>query len=105
MENTYQINIPATTANLGLGFDSMGMALGKYLEIEAKLADEWSFEYDQEDLAGLPNNNQNLLAQAAIYTAEQYEKEMPALAVRMASDVPLARGMGSSSSAIVAGIG
>lgn len=100
----FTISVPATTANLGLGFDSMGMALVKYLTIQAELSDTWSFTYTQEALEVLPADERNLVCQTAQQVAAKYQKTMPALAIEMTSDIPLTHGQGSSSSAIVAGI-
>lgn len=103
---TYEVSfqIPATSANLGLGFDSMGVALQKYLTIQAKKSDHWQFTYDQEALKVLPVDEKNLVAKTAIQVAEEYGQDMPALHVHMTSEIPLTHGLGSSSSAIVAGI-
>lgn len=101
-----KLKIPATSANLGLGFDSMGVAVDKFLTIEAVESEEsqWSFTFLDEPLKVLPSDQSNLVAQTALQVAEKYGKEMPALKVSMASTIPLAHGLGSSSSAIVAGI-
>lgn len=96
--------IPATSANLGLGFDSIGVALNKYLYIDAREYEKWEFEYETEDLNVLPNDQTNFLAEAAISIAKEYGKTMPSLYIKMASEIPLSHGLGSSSSAIVAGI-
>ncbi|XJS10131.1 homoserine kinase [Aerococcaceae bacterium WGS1372] len=98
------IKIPATSANLGLGFDSMGLAISKYLYLDASLSSKWQFEYKQDDLAQLPSGEMNLVAKTAKAIAQRFNKEMPALKVIMTSEIPLTHGLGSSSSAIVGGI-
>lgn len=100
----FKIKIPATSANLGLGFDSMGVAVDLFLTIEAQEAEQWNFHYASEALEILPNGEDNLVYQAAQHIAEKYGKELPGIEVSMDSDIPLAHGLGSSSSAIVAGI-
>lgn len=100
----FKIKIPATTANLGLGFDSMGMALQKFLFISAEPAEKWRFHFLDQSLNILPRGEDNLLAKTAIQVAERYGKVMPSLEVEMASEIPLTHGLGSSSSAIVAGV-
>ena len=94
-----RIKVPATSANLGPGFDSVGVALNKYLEIEVLgPSQSWLVEHDLGP--SIPSDEKNLLLDVALQVA-------PALApqkVRMVSDIPLARGLGSSSSVIVAGI-
>lgn len=102
--NNITFKIPATSANLGLGFDSMGIAVDKFLTISAKPATNWSISFHQEALKKLPNDEHNLVIQTAQQVAEQFQQKMQPLAIEMASDIPLAHGLGSSSSAVVAGI-
>lgn len=93
-----KIRIPATSANIGPGFDSVGVALSRYLTIEAiEPAEDWFIEHD---LPYVPNDKYNLL----IKTALKVKPNLPPYRMKMTSDIPLARGLGSSSSVIVAGI-
>ncbi|MEY8461977.1 homoserine kinase [Streptococcus merionis] len=95
-----QIRVPATSANIGPGFDSMGVALSKYLTIEIleQASDnEWFIEHD---LPFVPDDEHNLL----IKTALKIKPDLQPHRLKMTSDIPLARGLGSSSSVIVAGI-
>ncbi|MBG9982915.1 homoserine kinase [Aerococcaceae bacterium DSM 111020] len=100
----FTIQIPATSANLGLGFDSMGIALEKFLTIEAEESSEWMVEFLDSELEVLPTDETNIVFRAAEYLAQAYEQTMPKLSIKMASEIPLTHGLGSSSSAIVAGI-
>lgn len=102
--NKCQLKIPATSANLGLGFDSMGVAVSKFLYIDSAVNSKWEFEFGQEFLKVLPDDESNIVAETAIHIAKQYNKRMPNLHIKMDSEIPLTRGLGSSSSAIVAGI-
>lgn len=99
-----QFKVPASSANLGPGFDSIGIALEKFLYIEAHENDVWHVEFKDEFLEVLPDDDSNLVVQTAIGTARKYDKEMPPLKISMGSEIPLTHGMGSSASAIVAGI-
>ena len=101
-----QINlrIPATSANLGLGFDSIGVAVTKFLKIKAYENAEFKVEFLNSDLDILPPGEDNLVISTAKSIARKYNKEMPPVRVEMDSEIPLAHGLGSSSSAIVAGI-
>lgn len=93
-----KITVPATSANLGPGFDSVGVALSKYLTIEVLGPTEaW---YIEHDLDLVPTDQENLL----LKTALQIKADLPPHRLKMTSDIPLARGLGSSSSVIVAGI-
>ncbi len=98
------IKIPATSANLGLGFDSIGVAVDKFLTITARPAEAWHFNFKSKELEVLPADEENMVVGMAQYVARQYDLEMPPLEIDMASDIPLAHGLGSSSSALVAGM-
>lgn len=101
---TQQFKVPASSANLGPGFDSIGIALEKFLYIEAHPSDAWHVVFKDEYLKVLPDDESNLVVRTAIDTAAKYDKEMPPLKVYMGSEIPLTHGMGSSASAIIAGI-
>lgn len=93
-----KITVPATSANIGPGFDSVGVAVSKYLTIEvAEVSDVWEV---QHQLDGLPTDKDNLLIQTAL----RVKSDLQPHKLIMTSDIPLARGLGSSSSVIVAGI-
>lgn len=102
---SWVIHVPATTANLGAGFDSIGVALNLYLTLEAELSEEWEFIPLSDGMDDLPSGKANLIYKIAYQVANQlgYD-EVPACRVKMTSDIPLARGLGSSATAIVAGI-
>ena len=94
-----KIIVPATSANVGPGFDSVGIAVTRYLTIEVlEPADVWLIEHDLG--AGIPTDEKNLLLQTAL----SISTDMQPHRIKMTSEVPLARGLGSSSSVIVAGI-
>ena len=94
-----RITVPATSANVGPGFDSVGIAVSKYLTIDVLEAQEnWWIEHDLGE--EIPSDEENLLLQTALQVAP----DMPPHRLKMTSEVPLARGLGSSSSVIVAGI-
>lgn len=94
-----KIIVPATSANIGPGFDSVGVAVSKYLTIEILGPSEsWYIEHDLEK--HIPRDERNLL----IRTALGIKPDLQPHRLSMKSDIPLARGLGSSSSVIVAGI-
>ena len=94
-----KIIVPATSANVGPGFDSVGIAVTRYLTIEVlEPADAWFIEHDLG--AGIPTDEKNLLLSTALSIAPAIQPHH----IKMTSEVPLARGLGSSSSVIVAGI-
>lgn len=73
----FSVTVPGSTANLGPGFDSVGMALSRYLKLTVFESDKWSFEAETETVAGIPAGTDNLIYQVAKRTADLYGKEMP----------------------------
>lgn len=96
--------VPATSANLGPGFDSFGIALKLYNKFEAELADSWEVELEGEGVEYLRRDVGNLVAQAMkeVFTFAGHP-ELKAH-VWCFNKVPTGNGLGSSSSAIVGGI-
>lgn len=102
------IKVPATTANLGPGFDSFGLALSLYNQFSFKaaniasitIADNCTVDMSKLDLT--PNNN--LIYKAFQYYFEQQQQPPPIVQITVESHIPLARGLGSSSTAIAAGL-
>ncbi|WP_020059722.1 homoserine kinase [Bacillus sp. 123MFChir2] len=100
----FTIRVPASTANLGPGFDSIGLAVSKYLTVDVFSHSIWECTAKTTVLQGIPKDEKNLLIQTARMTATRYNKELPYCHLHLDSDIPLARGLGSSASAIIAGI-
>lgn len=97
------VQAPATTANLGPGFDCLGMAVGLYNTVELKRADEPDVQIEGRGADKLPTDENNLIYRAAAMLAEQVG--LPGhWHLRQHNEIPLASGMGSSSAAIVAGL-
>lgn len=98
------VKVPASSANLGPGFDSLGVALNLYMEVQAEQSDKWKVTPLSHSLTGFPSDEKNFICHIAMKTAEMYKQEMPSLHVYVKSEIPLARGLGSSAAAIVAGV-
>ncbi|MCK7607346.1 homoserine kinase [Geobacillus stearothermophilus] len=99
-----KIVVPGSTANLGPGFDSIGLAVNRYLTLDVRLADAWSFAPKTAEVSGIPRGTDNLVYQVAAETAHVYGRRLPSCAVDVYSDIPFTRGLGSSAAAVVAGI-
>ncbi|WP_274649994.1 homoserine kinase [Paenibacillus humicola] len=97
------VKVPASTANLGPGFDTLGMALSLYAWIEMAVpADgETVIELLNEELDGIPRDKSNLIYKVAQRVFREAGADVPELYIAMYSDIPLTRGLGSSASAIV----
>jgi homoserine kinase len=98
------IKVPASSANLGPGFDSIGIAVNLYLTITASKNDTWEVVSLSKELDEFPKDETNFICETAIKLAASYQKTMPPCRLTVKSDIPLARGLGSSAAAIVAGI-
>ena len=93
-----RIKVPASSANLGPGFDSMGMALGLYLTIDVlEPTDHWVVDHDLEQI---PHDERNMVVRAAL----KIKSDLAPHHIVVNSPIPLAHGLGSSSSCNVGGI-
>ncbi|MBD7969832.1 homoserine kinase [Paenibacillus gallinarum] len=101
MNNIVRVKVPASTANLGPGFDSLGMALTLYSYIEMQQAEETCIALHGENLDGIPTDKSNLIYKVAQSVFEEAGVDIPELSISMYSEVPLTRGLGSSASAII----
>src|SRR5262245_19316974 len=100
-----EIIVPASTSNMGASFDTCGLALSLYLRIEVESCDRgFEVSLSGEGAEKLPLDESNLIVRAALYVAEQRRRKLPGARLRVDSQIPLSRGLGSSSAAIIAGI-
>ncbi|WP_416729479.1 homoserine kinase [Fictibacillus sp. JL2B1089] len=100
----FSIHVPASTANLGPGFDSVGLALNRYLTVHVQPFAPRKTTFHGEELQAFNKDENNLIMQAAYFTAESFRKKLPPCQLDVVSTFPTSKGMGSSASAIVAGI-
>lgn len=98
------VKVPASTANLGPGFDTLGMALELYSYIEMAAATETEIFLYGDQMQGIPTDKRNLIYKVAQMVFEVANVAVPELRISMYSDIPLTRGLGSSASAIVGGM-
>lgn len=100
----FTIKVPASSANVGPGFDSIGMAINRYLTLSVSESEEWAFEHVSALLPSETNYETHFMYKIAKSIADKHNKTLPTCLVKVDSEIPLARGLGSSASAIVAGI-
>lgn len=99
-----KIKVPGTSANIGPGFDTLGLALNIFNEIIVEKKEEGiEIKWD------IPNPNipleENLVYVALVHTLKKYKKENLGCTITMSKiDIPISRGLGSSAAAIVGGI-
>ena len=100
------VKVPATSANLGPGFDTLGMALSFYdeLEVEAVAGSGAVVEVDGEGAGEVPTDESNLVVKSIAYVFEQVGEKLPGLKLKATNRIPHGRGMGSSGAAVVSGI-
>ncbi len=97
-----KIRIPASTANLGSGFDSLGIALNLYNYIEIEEAD--GCRISSADGSEIPTGEDNLIYLSAKKVYEKAGKNFSGLRIIEENHIPFARGLGSSSACIVGGV-
>lgn len=93
--------VPASTANLGPGFDSLGMALPLYGGVAMRPAERTVIRLYGGELSGIPTDKTNLVYEVAQSVFRKAGVELPELEIGIESEIPLTRGLGSSAAAIV----
>jgi homoserine kinase len=106
----FEVRVPASTANLGAGFDCFGLALELYLSARATVlstpgARSIARSRGVAGSASLPSNpDENLILRAMRFTAEREGFTLPAVRLAVQNSIPVASGLGSSAAATVAGV-
>ena len=99
-----KVKIPATSANLGPGFDSFGLALDWYNEVWLAEADVLKITAFGHGADRLPLDETNVVYRALVRLVQHLGKPMPPVQLRIVNHFPLERGLGSSAAAIVGGL-
>jgi homoserine kinase len=105
----YEVRVPASTSNLGPGFDCFGLALKLYLTVRATAIPDASepcrvTTTGAKENEALPRNAVNLIYRAMSFAARRESVSLPCVEITAHNEIPLASGLGSSAAAIVAGI-
>jgi len=99
-----KVCVPATTANLGAGFNCLGLALELYNTLEMKeVRSGLKIEITGEGKDVLPKNESNLSFQAACKVFKKCGYTLKGLKIKINNRIPIARGLGSSAASLVAG--
>lgn len=97
-----KVSVPATSANVGAGFDALGLALSLHNTVTFE---EWDrIDIQSSDGSLIPTGTSNLVYRSAKAVYDQLGKPIKGLRIRQENPIPMARGLGSSSACIVAGI-
>src|ERR1700677_5185810 len=100
----FQLRLPATSANLGPGFDAVAVALDVFLEIDTEPAQEFSIVASGRDADGCAKLDDILISETYKQIMPRHERAIVPLAIRMVNGIPLGMGCGSSATARLAAI-
>src|SRR5579885_1096154 len=100
----YTLRVPASSANLGPGFDALGLALGVYLTCRFRRSRELIISAAGRDASQISVGRDNLIWQTAVTVARNHGASMPPIELEIHNDIPLGKGMGSSAAALTAGV-
>lgn len=98
-----RVQVPATTANFGPGFDCLGASLGLYNYIDMEFSDKPQVHVNGEGIEEIPADETNLVYQAAVRVLKRADINKP-LKIVLDNRIPLARGLGSSAACIAGGM-
>jgi homoserine kinase len=99
-----RVRVPATSANLGPGFDALGLALALYNEVTVEEADQVSVAVEGEGGASLEAGAKNVVARGVALAFEIAGRPFAGARLRCVNRIPLSRGLGSSAAAWVGGL-
>ncbi len=98
------LRVPASSANLGPGFDALGLALSIYLECRFRRSDVLSITVRGRDSDSISTGAENLIWQTALTVAQDTEGTLPPIELMIDNAIPLGKGLGSSAAALTAGV-
>lgn len=102
--NWCRLRVPASSANLGPGFDALGLALGVYLECRFRQSGQLSIRVAGRDASSIPVDSSNLIWRTAETVAADVGEKLPPIELEIRNDIPLGKGLGSSAAALTAGV-
>jgi homoserine kinase len=103
-ETSSRVRVPASSANLGPGFDALGLGLDLYLECRFRVAGALSIHATGRDVDVISLAADNLIWQTALRVASDVGRVMPPIDLEIANDIPIGKGLGSSAAALTAGV-
>lgn len=104
MTPTTTVRIPGSSANLGPGFDALGIALQVYLECTFSVSDRLSIRVKGRDAGLISSREDNLIWQTALGVATRMHRALPFVDLEITNEIPLGKGLGSSAAALTAGV-
>ncbi len=98
------LRVPASSANLGPGFDALGLALAIYLECRFRPAPQLAIRARGRDAEQIPSGEDNLIWQTALAVARDVRETLPPIELEIDNQIPIGKGLGSSAAALTAGV-
>ena len=98
------LRVPGSSANLGPGFDALGVALQIYLECRFSLSNRLTIRAKGRDAELISTREDNLIWQTALAVAARVRMTLPAVNLDIINDIPIGKGLGSSAAALTAGV-
>ena len=99
-----RVRVPASSANLGPGFDALGLALDVYLDCGFERAEHLSIRVSGRDAESISTGEDNLIWQTALAVARDAGRTLDPIELDIVNDIPLGKGLGSSAAALTAGV-
>src|SRR5215813_1372673 len=100
----FTVRVPASSANLGPGFDALGLALGVYLTCRFRRSDRLHIRCTGRDAEQISCGPDNLIWQTALSVGAGHEMRVPPIELEIHNEIPLGKGMGSSAAALTTGV-
>jgi homoserine kinase len=98
------VRVPASSANLGPGFDALGLALGVFLDCRFRAGKRLSITAAGRDAEAISTGEDNLIWQTALSVAADVRMVLPPIELAIHNEIPLGKGLGSSAAALTAGV-
>src|ERR1700722_13791948 len=96
----FSVRVPASSANLGAGFDALGLALEIYLTCRFRQSADLLIRAEGRDSTQISVASDNLIWQTAVTVAENHGIRMPPIELHIHNDIPIGKGLGSSAAAL-----
>ena len=98
------LKVPASSANLGPGFDALGLALGVYLECRFRPSAKLEIRVSGREAEAIPTGEDNLIWQTAQLVAADVREALAPIELEIHNEIPIGKGLGSSAAALTAGV-
>lgn len=104
LQSIATLRVPASSANLGPGFDALGLAVGIFLECRFRPSNELRISVTGRDAAEISTGDDNLIWRTALAVAENARLSIAPIELQIDNQIPLGKGLGSSAAALTAGV-